>query len=152
MAIRFTTTREGTMSVRTVLLAAVLILTGCVTSHVLVGTPREPIAPDQVKIYIHPPTEFDEIAILDSSSRVSLAITAQGKTDKVLARLKDEAAKLGANGILLQAIENQAVGSIGTGFESATASGHSAVGFGFGSFAAVYEKSVSGMAIYVIKE
>ena len=140
------------MSVRCVLLVAVLILTGCVTSHVLVGTPREPISPDQVKIYIHPPTEFDEIAILDSSSRVSFAITAQGKTDKALARLKDEAAKLGANGILLQAIEDQAAGSIGTGFGSANASGHSALGFGFGSFSAVYVKSASGMAIYVIHE
>ena len=140
------------MSVKPVLLVAVVILTGCVTSHVLVGTPREPISPDQVKIYIHPPTEFDEIAMLDSSSRVSFAITAQGRTDKVLARLKDEAARLGANGILLQAIEDQTAGSIGTGFGSANASGHSAVGFGFGSFAAVYEKSVSGMAIYVIQE
>ena len=140
------------MRVRCVLLAAVLILTGCVTSHVLVGTPREAISPDQVKIYIHPPTEFDEIAMLDSSSRVSFSITAQGKTDKALARLKDEAAKLGANGILLQAIEDQAAGSIGTGFGSANASGHSALGFGFGSFSARYVKSASGMAIYVIQE
>lgn len=140
------------MNVRSVLLVAVLILTGCVTSHVLVGTRREPISPDQVKIYTHPPTEFDEIAILDSSSRVTFAINAQGKPNKVLTRLKDEAAKLGANGILLPAIEDQAAGSIGTGSGSTNASGHSAVGFGFGSFAAVYEKSVSGMAIYVIQE
>ena len=140
------------MSARPVLLVAALILTGCVTSHVLVGTAREPISPDQVKVYIHPPTEFDEIAMLDSSSRVSFAITARGKTDKVLARLKDEAAKLGANGILLQAIEDQAAGSVGTGFGSANAPGHSALGFGFGSFSAVYVKSASGMAIYVLQE
>jgi hypothetical protein len=140
------------MSVRSVLLVAVLALTGCVTSHVLVGTPREPISPDQVKVYVHPPTEFDEIATLDSSSRVSFSITAQGKADKVLARLKAEAARLGANGILLQQIEDQADGSIGTGFGSTSASGHSAPGFGFGSFSAVYVKSASGMAIYVIQE
>ena len=140
------------MRARSVLLAAVLILTGCVTSHVLVGTPRKPISPNQVKIYIHPPTEFDEIATLDSSSRVSFTITAQGKTDKALARLKDEAAKLGANGILLQAIEDQAAGSTRTSFGSASASGHSALGFSVGTFSAAYVKSASGMAIYVIQE
>jgi hypothetical protein len=130
-------------------LCAAAVLAACVSSHVLVGTPRAPISPDQVKIYVHPPAKYEEIAILDSSSRVSLAITAQGKTDKVIERLKAEAAKLGANGILLQGIGDQQGGAIGAGVGSASASGNSATGFGFGSSAAVYQKAGSGMAIYV---
>jgi hypothetical protein len=130
-------------------LCATALLAACVSSHVLVGTPRAPISPDQVKIYLHPPANYEEIAILDSSSRASLAITAQGKTDKVIERLKAEAAKLGANGILLQGIEDRQGGAIGAGVGSASASGNSATGFGFGSSAAVYQKAGSGMAIYV---
>jgi hypothetical protein len=128
---------------------AATTLVGCVSSHVLVGTPRPPISPDQVKVYLHPPAKYEEIAILESSSRASWSFTSQGKTDKVIERLKAEAAKLGANGVLLQGIGDQQAGSIGTGFGSGTASGNSAFGLGFGSSAAVYQKAGNGMAIYV---
>jgi hypothetical protein len=133
----------------TLLLATIALLAGCVSSHVLIGTARPPISPDQVKIYIHPPAKYEEIAILESSSKGSFAITAQGKTNKVMERVKEEAAKLGANGILLQGISDQQVGAVGTGFGSATASGNSAFGVGFGSSTAVYQKAGNGLAIYV---
>jgi hypothetical protein len=121
-------------------------LSGCVTSHVMVGVARPPISPDQVQIYLHPPAnQYVEIALLDTSSKGSFAFSAQGKTDAVIERLKSEAAKLGANGILLQGVGDQAGGSVGTGY--ATASGHSA--FGFGSSAAIYHKKGDGLAIYV---
>ncbi|HTB66828.1 MAG TPA: hypothetical protein VK727_11395 [Steroidobacteraceae bacterium] len=140
----------STQLTRVALLAAVstLVLTACVSSHVLVGTPRPAISPDQVKVYLHPPAKYDEIAVLDSSSRHSWAITAQGKSDKVIERLKGEAAKLGANGILLQGVGDQQVGAVGNGF--ATANGNSA--FGFGSSHAVFAKAGSGLAIYVVQE
>src|SRR5581483_11364981 len=66
----------------------------CASSHVLVGTPRAPISPDQVKLYLHPPTKYEEIAVLEASSKSSWAVTDQGKTNKVIERLKAEAAKL----------------------------------------------------------
>jgi hypothetical protein len=128
---------------------AIAVLAACVSSHILVGKARAPISPDRVQLYLHPPAKYEEIAILDTSSRSSFAVTAQGKTNKVIERLKTEAAKLGANGILLQGVGDQAVGSVGTGFGSATASGNSAVGVGFGSSAAIFQKSGSGLAIYV---
>jgi hypothetical protein len=131
---------------------SVAALAACVSSHILVGKARTPIPPDQVQLYIHPPMKYEEIAILDTSSRSSLAVTAQGKTNKVIERLKIEAAKLGANGVLLQGVGDQAVGSVGTGFGSATASGNSAIGVGFGSSAAVFQKSGSGLAIYVFPD
>jgi hypothetical protein len=64
-------------------------------------------------------------------------------------RLKAEAAKLGANGILLEGVGDQAGGSVGTGFGSATATGRSAFGVGFGSAATVYHKKGDGLSIYV---
>jgi len=125
-------------------------LSGCATSHVMVGQARPPISPEQVQIYLHPPAnKYVEIALLDTSSRGAFAITAQGKTNVVIDRLKAEAAKLGANGILLEGVGDQAGGSVGTGFGSTTATGHSAFGVGFGSSSTVYHKKGDGLAIYV---
>src|SRR5579862_5005602 len=134
---------------RSILLSTVAILAGCVSSHVLIGQARPPISPDQVKIYWHPPAQFEEIALLDTSSRHSFSITAQGKTDAVIERLKDEAAKLGANGVLLQGIGDQSAGSVSTGFGQATASGNSAYASGIGISGNVMIKKGSGVAIYV---
>ena len=46
----------------------------------------------------------------------------------LIERLKDEAASLGANGILLEGVGGQQTGTVGTGFGSATANGYSAFG------------------------
>lgn len=125
-------------------------LAGCVSSHVMVGAARPPISADQVKIYLRPPaTRYEEIAILNTSSRDSLTFTAQGKTNKVIERLKEEAAKLGANGVLLHSVEDRAAGSVGVGIGSGSISGNSAFGLGLGSSAVMIQKSGSGMAIYV---
>ena len=91
-----------------------ILALACASSHVLVGTPRPPIAPDQVKLYLHPPAKYEEIALLDASSERSFAITDQGKMNKVIERLKAEAAKLGANGILLQGTGTETTSSVVT--------------------------------------
>src|SRR5882757_4551721 len=83
--------------------AVIMSVTACETSHVLIGTARKPISPDQVQLYLEPPAKkYQEIAVVDTSSKHTFSFTAVGKTDVVIRRLKEEAAKLGANGILLQ--------------------------------------------------
>jgi hypothetical protein len=130
-----------------------VLLVGCAaSSYVLVGTARPPISPDQVKIYLHPPAKYDEIAIIDASSRGSAAFTDQQKMNKAIARLKDEAARLGANGILLEGAGEQQAGAVGTGVGTATATGHSAVGTGGGISAGIFIKAANGLAIYVPPE
>src|SRR5271166_1867428 len=92
---------------------SLLSVCGCVTSHVIVGKVRPPIAPDQVQLYLHPPaTKYEEIALLESSSKNSFSFTAQGKTNAVIERMKNDAAKLGANGILLEGVGDKATGSV----------------------------------------
>jgi hypothetical protein len=74
---------------KTFVIGAVVALSGCATSHVMVGQARPAISPDQVQIYLHPPAgRYDEIALLDTSSKGSFSITAQGKTNAVIERLK----------------------------------------------------------------
>ncbi|HEY4445556.1 MAG TPA: hypothetical protein VGN30_14815 [Steroidobacteraceae bacterium] len=76
-------------------------------------------------------------------------MTAAAKIDKVIERLKDEAAKLGANGVLLHGVGDQAGGSVGAGISTETNSPHSPYGLGFGVSAFFFQKSGDGVAIYV---
>ncbi len=125
---------------------------GCAaTSHVVTGATRPAISPEEVKIYTQPPPHFEEIAALEASSRGGLRFTEQGKMDKVIERLKAEAAKLGANGVLLQSTQNQVSGSIGTGGGSTSYGGRSAVGVGGGVGFDLVTKVAYGTAIYVPK-
>jgi hypothetical protein len=125
------------------------ILTACASSHVLIGTQRPPIPPEQVRVYVHPPVRYEEVAIVDASSKESFAFTDQQKMNTVIGRLKEEAAGLGANGLLLEGLGDMYAGSVGSGFGSATASGNSAYSSGFGVSAGVFQKTGKGMAIYV---
>jgi hypothetical protein len=129
---------------------ATVLLAGCASSHVMIGQARPPISPDQVQIYTHPPTvPYEEIARLQTSSQGSFSFTAQGKSDAVIKRLKEEAAKLGANGVLLEGIGDEASGSVGTGGGSTSYSRGSSVGGGVGIGVGLTKKVGGGTAIYV---
>jgi len=135
--------------------AAVLavLLPGCSTSsHVMVGTARPPISPESVRIYLEPPPRYEQVATLDATSQGSFAITGQQNMDKAMARLKEEAAKLGANGVLLQGVQDQQTGSIGTGVGSSSYGPGSSTGVGVGGSFGITNKAVHGIAIFVPAE
>ena len=126
------------------------LLLGCATSsHVMIGTARPPISPESVRVYVQPPEKYEEIATLDTSSQGSFAITGQQNMDKAIARMKEEAAKLGANGILLQGVQDQQSGSIGTGVGSSSYGPSSSTGVGVGGSFGIYNKVAHGIAIFV---
>ena len=129
----------------------VATLSGCASSQVaVIGRVRPAISPEQVQIYLEPPdSKYDEIANLSASSRWSYSFTDERKIDKVIERLKKDAAKLGANGILLHGVGDQAGGSVGAGISTETNSPHSPYGLGFGASAFFFHKSGDGVAIYV---
>jgi hypothetical protein len=127
------------------ILGSALVLVSCVSSHIMIGKARPPISPQDVQVYFQPPPKYDQIAMLDTSSRDSFSFTAQGKTDKVIQRLKEEAAKLGANGVLIQGLGDRPSGSVGIGFGAASTNS----GVGVGTSSASYQKAGSGVAIYV---
>jgi hypothetical protein len=130
-------------------LVAISILWGCTATEALLGHPRAPISPDQVRIYLAAPAQYDKIAILESSSEFSFALTPDGKTEAVIQRMKSAAAKLGANGILLQGVSDAQTGSIGTGVGSSSYGPHSSVGGSVGGSFALTSKVTQGLAIYV---
>lgn len=125
-----------------------LLATACASSHVMLGEARPAISPDQVKLYLRAPAKYSEIALLDASSRGSFAVSQQGKTNKAIERLKEEAAELGANGILLTGAGDQYGGTVATA--TATGSYNYATGTGVG--VPVMHRSASGIAIFVEQE
>ena len=119
------------------------------SSHILIGTARTPIPVTDVKIYSTPPPHFEEIALLDASSKSLFGTGGQKSIDTVIQRLKLQAAQLGANGIILGEISDRETGSLGTGMGSDSYSRSSAVGVGVGGSLGIYKKTGKGTAIYV---
>lgn len=126
-------------------------LSGCATTHaVLIGHARPPISVDRVQIYLQPPDgKYEQIATLAASSRGSFAVTTHGKIDKVVERLKKQAASLGANGVLLHGVDSRSAGSLGAGVSTESETGHSPYGLGFGTSVFFSQESGDGVAIYV---
>ena len=117
------------------------VLAGCASSAVVVGKVRPAITPAQVKLYVNPPKQYEEIALLETNSQGTFSFTEQAKMDAVIAGMKEQAAKVGANGILLRGTGERQSGSIGTG------------GFGgnvaLGASLGLSHKVGNGVAIYV---
>ena len=93
--------------------------------------------------------KIEEIAILNASSKSVFNAGGQRTTDKVIERLKVEAAGLGANGVLLEGFDQTQTGSIGSGVGSDSYSSHSSVGVGVGGSVGIYKTTGKGRAIFV---
>lgn len=130
----------------TVLLA---VMTACASSHVLVGTARDPIDWEDVKVYLDAPLVYENVALLEASDLGANGFSAQSRMNKVMSRLRAEAADLGANGILLQGFDTQVTGAVSSGFGNATYSGNSAFVTGTGYSAAQTSKIGRAVAIFV---
>ncbi|MFL9583497.1 hypothetical protein [Stenotrophomonas sp. AB1(2024)] len=127
------------------LLGALLVVTGCAsTSRVMLGQTRAPTDPALVQIYSTPPPGSIEIAQLESSSAVGFGT--QGQTDAVVARLKKEAAALGANGVILMGVESSSSGG-GMSVGGGSYGSHSGGGVGIGI--PTTQKRAAGIAIWV---
>ena len=129
---------------------SVLLLVACATtSHVITGKTRTPIDPSQVTVYSTAPPNYEEIAVIDATSRSSFSFGDQKKMDAVIARLKKEAASVGANGVLLQTTGSDGGGGVGTGVGVGTGIGGGGISIGTGIFTASDNKTGRGLAIYV---
>ena len=96
-----------------VLVLVFFLVVGCYpVSHIIIGNKRAPVNLSDVKIYAEFPSKYEKIAIIEAGSDFSFKdpsfdFTHQKKTDKALERLKNEAALLGANGIIIQSLSTQ---------------------------------------------
>jgi len=138
---------------RVFIVGLTIALAACASSHVLIGEVREPLEDwEQVKVYLEPPPKYETVALLEASDMGAVALTAQSKMNKVMSRLRAEAADLGANGILLQGFDTQYVGSFGNGYAQTSVSGNTAYTTGTGFSSAMSSKVGKAIAIYVPEE
>jgi hypothetical protein len=140
-----------------VAVAPLMLLISCASSsHVLTGTVHPPISSDQVNVYTQAPEYFVEIAQVRASSGASLRSTEE-KTDEAIDALRHEAARLGANAIVLEADEDDGhQDTVAYSRTTATrndealdGSGGQAATVAIASSEKVLAKTVRGLAIYV---
>jgi hypothetical protein len=136
---------------RALTLAVILAaLAGCASSYQLIGQARPPIRPDQVKLYLEPPKrEYQQIAIIKTSSKRSFSFTSQGKAEVVVKRLKAQAAKLGANGVLLKQITDEPDETLSAGVGSSYEGARGTVDVGASASALLMKRYGHAIAIYL---
>jgi len=133
------------------LLVSALLLAGCAgTSRLMISPARPAIAPEQVQVYMQPPQgRYVEIALLETASG-PLTYGEQNKTDAVIEKLRAEAARLGANGILLQGMgSSYRGGRVNVGVGGGRYSGHTRIGGGVGVDISPTPKHAQARAIFV---
>jgi hypothetical protein len=141
--------RAGGSGGRAAALAA-LFLAGCAgTSHVVTGTPHPAMSPSRVTVYSTAPPLFQEIAVIRAHRKTLFNGGGQRSTEVVLERLKVEAAKLGANGLLLDGFDQAQTLSLGGGAGTDSYSAHGIVSLSLGAVVGVFKTTGQGRAIYV---
>jgi hypothetical protein len=130
--------------------AVCVSISGCApTAPKLTGPPRAPIPVEQVMIYDLPPANAQDVALLHASSHSVFSPGGPSATDKVVQRLKVQAAQLGANGLVLQGFSDAQTASLGTGVGSESYGRSSAVGVGASGSFGVFKKTGEALAIFV---
>lgn len=136
-------------TLKTMTLAVSLtVLAGCTidtySTHVITGSPHEAIAAEQVKLYTDPPAHYEVIGLINARAEEGFMDEEQEQTlvDAAITQLKDEAAKLGANGIIIEGVLNNTTSDGGLLWGGKDVSAYSAT--------SSQDKSVHGKAIYVL--
>ncbi|HJR72573.1 MAG TPA: hypothetical protein VJ806_02900 [Luteimonas sp.] len=132
------------------LLALILGATACASSHLITGRTRPPIDPSQVRVYFSAPsTGYEEIARLQTGSG-AFTYGEQNKMNSVIAKLRKEAAKLGANGVLFTGTDDGYGGSsVGVGAGGGRIGGRGFSSGGIGVSISPSQKYAYGLAIWV---
>ncbi len=126
-----------------VLLAALLAGCGGV-NRTMLAPARAPVDPATVRLYEVPPPGALQIAQIEATSGAGFGT--QGQADAAVARLRQEAAKVGANGVVLMGVgTGRAPVNLGIGVGSYGSHGGGSLGFGIPTA----NKRAAGMAIWV---
>ncbi|WP_299769720.1 hypothetical protein [uncultured Pseudoteredinibacter sp.] len=103
-------------------LSVFTILTACTITDgnsIVIGEARSPIDPSAVRIYRTPPESYEEIAMISASAGHDFKKNSS-LVNSAIQRLKEEAAKLGANGVLLSGVRERDKPVVTTSYGSAS--------------------------------
>lgn len=122
----------------------------CATSsETVTGTPRGAISANEVRVYTQAPARFEEIAVLNASRRSVSAAGGERAIQKMIESLKDQAALLGANGLLLEDFSDAPGLLLGAGVGSDTYTHNGSISLGLGGSWGLVKKTAQGRAIFV---
>src|SRR5256714_14905724 len=129
--------------------AAACLIWGCPRGPISGGEVRPPISPEAVRVYRVPPRHFERIAIIDSPAGTSWIFPDRPSMELGISRLREQAAALGANGILLQRVYDVSAGGLAIGVGGFGSSGHSFYGGAGNVGGPLINHRVQAAAIYV---
>lgn len=131
-------------------IACIFALAACATSsEVLTGAPRSPISPAEVRVYTQAPPSFEEVALLAATRKSVSSAGAERAIAKMIESMRVQAARLGANGLLLEDFSDSGPVSVGTGVQSQTYTHNASIGVGLGGSLGVVKKMAKARAIFV---
>ncbi|MGV8960298.1 MAG: hypothetical protein ACOH1V_07905 [Stenotrophomonas sp.] len=100
------------ISITAIAFALVTLATGCTSADaIMTGNSHPPTDPSQVRVFLRQPASFDSIGLITATSN-STPIRSKNKT-RALNELREKAAELGANGIILTQ-DNGSTATVGT--------------------------------------
>lgn len=128
------------------ILSFFLLLQGCASgSYELTGDKRPEIEPERVTLFTHKPTfSYQVIGKVKASSEKGFSDDA--RLEKAKEELKEQAAKIGANGIILDGVSESSFEHLGTGLGLSLGSG--GVGTSIGSGFSLPKARITGQAIH----
>jgi hypothetical protein len=132
-----------------VAILAGFLLASCGTNVTMLGPARPAISPAAVRIYQVPPRHYEQIAIINSSAGTTWIFPNRDSLDEAFADLRNEAAALGANGVLLQEVYDQPVGGLSVGGGGFGYGHHGFYGGGGSVGGPLINRRVQAIAIYV---
>jgi uncharacterized protein YbjQ (UPF0145 family) len=131
------------------------IIAGCTImdgNAIVTGNIRSPISPTEVRLYRNAPDNFEEVAIVSASAGHDFQ-KSSSLMNSAIERIKEEAAKVGANGVILTEINERDAPKVTTSYGYATVDGTGGSAYATGTATSVNRGDaytrLKGVAIYV---
>jgi hypothetical protein len=138
-----------------ILCLSLFTIVGCTImdgNAIATGNTRSPISPTEVRLYRTAPKNFEEIALVSASAGHDFQ-KSSSLMNAAIERVKQEAAKVGANGVILTQINERDAPIVTTSFGQASATGTGGTAYATGTATGVNRGDaytrLKGVAIYV---
>ncbi len=133
----------------------IFLVMGCTIMDgysIITGNTRTPTSPTEVRLYRTAPDNFEEIAIVTASAGHDFQ-KSSSLMNSAIQRIKEEAAKVGANGVILIEIKERDAPKVITTYGHAVVSGTSGSAYASGNTISVNRGDaytrLKGVAVYV---
>jgi hypothetical protein len=116
---------------------------------VLTGKPRSAIPAAEVRVYTQAPQHFEEIAVFAASRKSVSSAGGERAIAIMIDSMRDQAAKLGANGLLLEDFSDSNSLGLGTAIGSQTYTHNGSINLGVDGSLGIVKKIAQARAIFV---